>query len=180
MKTISLIAQADPVPARPVDFPLIGTGALVLAISGFIFKWLFDQTVKSWEKRMDKLEVSVSGIERNDQQQAPLISQLGKTIDQLSGQVQSLTESNRQIALLTERQNVFDQRLQNFGGALQDTQRLYTEAQKEYLALKADLSANYLRREDWLRFSNILETKLDENNRRVDDIKELFKVLRHE
>lgn len=178
MRASLIAAGTSPPPPMPTtvqqDFPLIGVGALTLAVSGFLFKWLFDQTVKNWEKRMERMEAVADDFREAEVSREALIEQLVKSTEQLNKQVESMSASQGQLALLSERQNVFDQRLQNYGGALQDTQRLYNESAKAFLELKGSLAVDYLRREDWLRFSNILETKLDENNRRFEDLKEVF------
>ncbi len=169
--SVPVVANTPPAPSVvQQDLPLVGVGAVVLAATGFLFKWFFDQTVKAWEKRIAELEQEAESARKT----YPQLEQLTKATEQLTRQVEQLTEANRQLVALAERMNTYDQRLQNYGGALQDLQRLYNDSQKTYLELKGSLSIEYLRREDWLRFSNILETKLDENNRRFEDLKEIF------
>ncbi len=44
------------------------------------------------------------------------------------------------------------------------------EAKVALLELQKDLPLEYVRREDWIRFSSILEMKLDAVHRRIDDL----------
>lgn len=174
--------ESQPVIVKPLDYGTLAFSTLiVLGVSAFFVKWLFSQVVDSWSRRIQKLEQQQEKYDREaveiakrDDAQQNVIAQLSRTLEQNTNQLSQLTEATRQLAVLGERQNVFDQRLQNFGGSLQDTQRLITESQKEMLAFRSHVDSNYLRREDWTRFSNVLEAKIDENNRRMGDLRELI------
>jgi len=113
---------------------------IVFGVSIFAVKWLFDQTVKAWEGKIADLVKRVEGMERVEQQ----------------------------VVLVEGKASILERRLENLGMALQDTQRLVVDSQKDSLKLRQELSSDYVRREDWIRFSSTLEAKMDSLNRKVE------------
>ncbi len=48
----------------------------------------------------------------------------------------------------------------------------HAEIEKQILLLRGELPREYVQREDWIRFSGVLETKLDAIHRRLDTMKD--------
>lgn len=178
--SVATTAEAIPLPPPVLATSVADISATVLIVGGcltvasFLAKWAFEQIVGNWAKRLESAEAKISVQSKEVAELSAAAEHLAKTAEELSSQVRNLAEGQRTIALFNERQNMFDQRLQNYGGALQDLQRLYQESQKESVMLRAELATNYLRREDWTRFSNTVDAKLDAVARKVEDQKELF------
>lgn len=60
---------------------------------------------------------------------------------------------------------------QKFGMLGDDMRRIDSanhENEKRILRLRADLPNEYVRREDWIRFSSLIDTKLDRLNEKID------------
>lgn len=94
-----------------------------------------------------------------------------------SDRVANLESENRRLELAIEKAQVVspkqveivEQRINNLGVSLQGTQVLCQEVQKELIKLRQELSSDYVRREDWIRFSSTLEAKMDALNRKIED-----------
>jgi hypothetical protein len=119
----------------------IGVLALLVPITGFLSKWVFDQAVKGWARRIHELERDI----------------------------ESLKTAQEKDLLLSSRVDLLGQRLENLGGALQDSHRLYNDTQKEFLKLQSVLGTDYVRREEWIRLGSTLDAKMDALNRKIDD-----------
>lgn len=120
---------------------LFGIG---LSIGGFIIKWLFDQAIKRWEDKFADLQDELAKIEKSLQSQ----------------QAEFVSVKHLQIA---------EQRIENLGRSLAESQRFITDNQKAMIELRSEMNNDFTRKEDWVRFSQTLEAKMDGLNRKMDE-----------
>jgi len=71
-----------------------------------------------------------------------------------------------------------DKRIESLGKALQGQSERTTELEKDLLRLKADLPRDYVRRGDWIRFSTVIDSKLDSINNRIEKLMEEMRDAR--
>lgn len=71
----------------------------------------------------------------------------------------------------------FNQRSSERFTTIEANERLHQNAvravEKEILQLRAELPANYVRREDWIRFSAVIDAKLDAVRATLETMKEV-------
>ena len=75
--------------------------------------------------------------------------------------------------ILKAMDNRFDAQDAKFKVLSQDMRRIESsghENEKAILRLRADLPNEYVRREDWIRFSGLIDTKMDRLNEKLDII----------
>jgi chromosome segregation ATPase len=141
-----LIATTSQSQQDTVNIPTSAALGLSMTIMGALIigvgKFVVDQALRRWSDRLTNLE----------QENRRLELQIGK----------AEIVSPKQIEIL-------EQRFNNLGGALQDTQKLFQDTQKDLIKLRQEISTDYVRREDWIRFSSTLEAKMDALNRKIED-----------
>jgi hypothetical protein len=68
--------------------------------------------------------------------------------------------------------NTIDQRFQTLDSDMRRLERANDENEKSVLRLRAELPVEYVRREDWIRFSTVIDSKLDAVMARIEALKE--------
>lgn len=63
-----------------------------------------------------------------------------------------------------------DRQITSLGRSLQGEINRTSDIERDLLRLRADLPTEYVRREDWIRFSNVIDTKLDSIYSRIEKL----------
>lgn len=142
-----------PVNQSALTGEVLTVGAIVFGVGGFLVKFLFDQAVGRWRDRLEELRKDTVEVERN----------LERRIVELQAELKA------KDAVTPKQLEIVDQRVSNLGGALQESQRILQEIQQDQIKLRSTLATDYLRREDWVRFSTTLESKMDSLRRLFDE-----------
>jgi hypothetical protein len=141
--------------------PVVG-GMIAFAAAGFLFQWMFEKLIATWEKRWENLESSYRGLSES----------VGRLPDQkdLALLQQQITEHEKSRV---ERDDLLkiEGRFEKMYEALQATQRLLVDQQKDTVSVRTEVARDYLRREDWIRFATTLETKIDRVHQLLEDNK---------
>lgn len=155
MQLISVPSNNPPPPVTQsvLTSDVLTVGALVFGVGGFLVKFLFDQAVGRWRDRLEELRKDQAESERN----------LERRIVELAAELKA------KDAVTPKQLEIVDQRVSNLGGALQESQRILQEIQQDQIKLRSTLATDYLRREDWVRFSTTLESKMDSLRRLFDE-----------
>ena len=151
----------------PIDGLLLGGLALALG------KWLLsreigrlDESLSSFNKRLDALEKHTS----SQAVESVTIERLEKKVGQLDLDVQGLKQSlgslpkiERKIEMLDEiraSQTTLNQRFENLGFALNQTQEMFHKHQKELMEFRNEVARSYVVKEDDTRYKTILDSKM--------------------
>lgn len=76
-------------------------------------------------------------------------------------------------ALVQQMEKRLDERFAGHDGRLQAIDQHTRNTERELLKLKAELPNEYVRREDWIRFSGSIDTKLDRLRELHSELREL-------
>jgi chromosome segregation ATPase len=72
--------------------------------------------------------------------------------------------------------NSIDQRFKRLDEDIRKVETATHENEKEVLRLRADLPNEYVRREDWIRFTGVIDCKLDTLSAKIDAFRERMNV----
>ncbi|MEM1153661.1 MAG: hypothetical protein AAGI44_05940 [Pseudomonadota bacterium] len=155
--------------------------ALVGALFFGVTKWLLgreiarlDNTLKETDVRLQKLE----GKQADQQVEAATIARLDNKVGQLDTDVQQLKQALAVLPKIEQKVDhieeirasigTLNQRFDNLGFALNQTQDLFHQHQKELMGFRTEASRNYVEKEDDTRYKAILDNKMTALWDRVD------------